>query len=71
MVLHPSINHQKIVNILSNPGNQGLKFPAIHYKIYSVGSHDMRSFFKAVKAKEGAQYVDQRKTEQEDRQTDS
>lgn len=31
----------------------------------------MRSFFKAVKAKEGAQYVDQRKTEQEDRQTDS
>ena len=53
------------------PQQPGVEISGNSLYIYSVGSHDMRSFFKAVKAKEGAHYVDQRKTEQKDRPTDS
>ena len=68
IVLKCPANHQKN---LSTAHCQGLKLSTIRCKYIGVGSHDMRLFFKLQKQKKEHYYVDQAKTEQKDRQTDS
>lgn len=68
IILKCPANHQKN---LSTAHCQGLKLSAIRCKYIGVGSHDMRLFFKLQKQKKEHYYVDQAKTEQKNRQTDS